>query len=345
VFANQMSGATPKATAHRPSLRGALKVLAVTLVLAAVSVPAAAQQVLRVVSNWPKSFVVTESLLAYIDKVNEAGKGVVQIQFAGGPEAIPAADQAGALRRGAIDMWYGTSSTFSGMLPEVRALGATNRTVAELRANGAYDFLDGILQKKVNAKFIGNPDRGWGFYMLLVNEPKLNAKGGLDLTGVRMRSHPLYNDFLISLGATPVVLPTTDIYAAFERGLLDGLAFSEVGATDFKIEKFVKYRVYPSFFESDILTLMNLDKWKTLTPAAQKILLDVAARHEVDSYTKFQSLVKAEEKKLDAAGNKPFLLKDAGAADYLGKAAVLPWQQIEKTDPTNLKMLREKFLK
>jgi TRAP-type C4-dicarboxylate transport system substrate-binding protein len=313
----------------------------------AFAAPAAAQQpqVLRAVAPWPKGFVVTQSLLAYAQKVNEAGKGVVEIQFAGGPEAFPAADQGGALRRGSIDIWYGSLSYLSGILPEARAIASTNRTPAELRANGAYDLVDSILQKKVNAKFVANPDTGWAFYMLLAKEPKLNAKGGLDLTGVRMRSHPMYNDLLIALGATPVTLPTTDIYTGFERGLLDGLAWPEIGASDFKIEKFAKYRVYPSYYQSDIVILVNLDKWKSLTPQAQKVLLDVGLRHEAESRVKFQAEVKAEQKMFDEAGNKPVTLGAAGSAQLLHTADTLLWTQMEKADPANVKALREKFVK
>jgi TRAP-type C4-dicarboxylate transport system substrate-binding protein len=345
MMANDETKCATESFGRRLSLRSALGAAALALAACTLALPASAQQVLRAVSPWPKTFVITESLLEYIEKVNEAGKGVVQIQFAGGPEAIPANDQGGALRRGAIDMYYGSSSYLSGLLPEVRAFGATNRSVPELRANGGFDLLDGILQKKINTKFLSNPDRGWAFYMLVTKEPKLNAKGGLDLTGVRMRSHPLYNEFLISVGATPVVLQTTDIYTAFERGLVDGLAWPEIGAADFKIEKFVKHRVYPAFYTSDIVTLINLDKWKSLTPAAQKILMDVGMKHEAESHKKFEGLVLAEQKMLDAAGNKAFTLKGAGITDYLGKADVLPWSQIEKVDTTNVKALREKFMK
>lgn len=318
---------------------------AVALAGAAFSSSALAEQVLRAVAPWPKPFVVTQSLLDYANQVNEAGKGVIQIQFAGGPEAFPAADQGGALRRGSIDLWYGSLSYLSGILPEARAIASTNRTPQELRANGAYELVDTILQKKVNAKFLANPDTGWAFYMLLAKEPKINAKGNLDLTNVRMRSHPMYNDFLTSLGSTPVALPTTDIYTAFERGLLDGLAWPEIGASDFKIEKFAKYRVYPSYYQSDIVALVNLDKWKTLTPQAQKILVDVGLKHEAASRQKFLAEVQKEQKMLEAAGNKPVALNKAGATEYLAKADALLWGQMEKADPTYVKALREKFVK
>ncbi len=327
-------------------LLGRRLVAAATLATCFVASQATAQEVtLRAISPWPKSFVVTQSLLEYIDKVNAAGKGVVQLQFAGGPEVIPANDQAGAIRRGSVDIYYGTISQLQGMMPETRALSASNRSVPDLRAAGAYDLLDSILQKKVNVNFIGQPDRGWGFYMLLAKEPRTRADGTLDLSGVKMRSHPLYNDLLTSLNATPVVLPTTDIYTAFERGTIDGLAWPEIGAADFNLQKFAKVRVYPTYYQSDIIAVANADRWKALSPAAKKIIIDVMRRHEDESRVKFEELVKAEQRMLEAAGNRAFTLSPSGAADLLRKADSLPWAAIEKADTTYVKELRAKFVK
>lgn len=308
--------------------------------------PASAQEVtLRAVSPWPKTFFITESMLKFIDKLNAAGKGVIQMQFAGGPEAVPANEQGGALRRGAIDVYYGSAAYMLGLLPEVDAVAAGNRSPEELRANGGYDLLDQILQKKLNAKFIAQPDSGWSFFILLSKEPKRTAAGGLDLTGLKLRSHPLYNGFLSSLGATNVVVQTTEIYTAFERGLVDGLAFSEIGIRDFKLEKFLKYRVYPTFYQGDIVTLMNADKWKALSPAAKKILTDVAIQHERESRAYFLKQVEVERKTLDGLGIKEVRLSAGGAVEYLGKADAVPWARMTKGDPSNVAALRAKFRK
>jgi TRAP-type C4-dicarboxylate transport system substrate-binding protein len=328
---------------------GALSIGAAAALLvsgAATAVPVRAQEVtLRAVSPWPKTFFITASLLKFIDEVNAAGKGVIQMQFGGGPEAIPANEQGGALRRGAIDVYYGSASYLLGLLPEVDAVAASNLSPQELRANGGYDLLDKILQKKVNAKFISQPDSGWSFFILLSKEPKLTAAGDLDLTGLRLRSHPLYNGFLSSLGATNVVVQTTEMYTAFERGVVDGLAFSEIGVRDFKLEKFLKFRVYPTFFQGDIVTLMNLDKWKSLSPAAKKVLNDVALQHERESRDHFLKEVEAERKALDQLGIKEVRLSGSGAAEYLAKADAVPWARMTKGDPANVAALRAKFRK
>lgn len=326
--------------------RSGMSLFALVGVLAATAVPVRAQEVtLRAVSPWPKTFFITESMLRFIDKLNAAGKGVVQMQFAGGPEAVPANEQGGALRRGAIDVYYGSAAYMLGLLPEVDAVAASNRSPEELRANGAYDLLDTILQTKLNAKFIAQPDSGWSFFILLTKEPKRTPAGGLDLTGLKLRSHPLYNGFLSSLGGTNVVVQTTETYTAFERGVVDGLAFSEIGIRDFKLEKFLKFRVYPTFYQGDIVMLMNLDKWKALPANAKKVLTDVALQHERESREYFLKQVQVERQTLAGLGIKDIQLSETGAQEYLAKADAVPWARMAQRDQANVAALRAKFRK
>jgi TRAP-type C4-dicarboxylate transport system substrate-binding protein len=78
---------------------------------------AAAEETLRALSMFPKPVAYTQSFLTFIERLNAAGEGVVQIEFVGGPEAIPTFDQAEALRTGVIDMVYGPGSFYGGLVP------------------------------------------------------------------------------------------------------------------------------------------------------------------------------------------------------------------------------------
>ena len=77
--------------------------------------------VLRAVAAFPKALACTKSFLGYVDKVNAAGKGVVRIDFAGGPEVIPQNQQVDSVRRGVLDMQYGPASFYLGKMPEADA--------------------------------------------------------------------------------------------------------------------------------------------------------------------------------------------------------------------------------
>ena len=315
--------------------------------LAGEAAPALAQEVtLRAVTPWPRNFFISQSFQRYVDVLNEAGKGVVRINYIGGPEAVPAAEQINAVRSGVVDMYYGSIAYALGDLPEADALAGATRTPAELRANGGYDTFDAIVGRRLNVKFLAQPDSGWAFTIFLTREPKRSANGGIDLTGVRLRSHPLYRDFLSSIGAENVMLPATDLFTAFERNVVQGLAFSEIGMRDFGIEKFIKYRVTPKFYSGDIVILVHAPKWSALPPAAQKILSESALKHEVSSRAHFLAEVGREEAKLAELGIKEIKLEGKGAEEYLAKALAVPWSRMAaKADKANVEALRAKFLK
>jgi TRAP-type C4-dicarboxylate transport system substrate-binding protein len=118
---------------------------------------AQAKETVRALSMFPEPVAYTQSFLQFVDKLNAAGEGVVQIEFVGGPEAIPTFDQAEALRTGVIDMVYGPGSFYGGLVPETDALVGSNVTPMEKRANGGIDLLNQIHQDKLNAYYLGHP--------------------------------------------------------------------------------------------------------------------------------------------------------------------------------------------
>src|SRR5690606_41802928 len=57
-----------------------------------------------------------------------------------------------------------------------------------------------------------------------------------------------------------------------------------VGITDFGWEKFLRYRIDPAFYKSDVVVLMNLSRWNQLSANARQILQETIAAYERTSY-------------------------------------------------------------
>ena len=84
----------------------------------ALTTAAFAQETLTAVHAFPESLIYTKSFLEFVDKVNTAGEGVVQIEVRGGPEAIGMFQQPDAVRNGVVDMVYTPGSFYAGTVPE-----------------------------------------------------------------------------------------------------------------------------------------------------------------------------------------------------------------------------------
>src|SRR3989304_7207514 len=73
--------------------------------------PAISQEVtLRMVSAFPENQLYVKRLLDWVQKVNAEGKGTLQINFIGGPKAIPTFEAGNAGRTGVVDLAFPTGA-------------------------------------------------------------------------------------------------------------------------------------------------------------------------------------------------------------------------------------------
>src|SRR3982075_4604007 len=127
---------------------GLLAVLAM-LVLPASAGTASAQEVtLRAITSFAEKTFYSRGFERFIDKVNADGKGVIQINYIGGPKAMPPFEVGNALKSGVIDLANSTGAFYTNVMPEADAWKLTERPMSELRKNGGYDSLSRLVSGK-----------------------------------------------------------------------------------------------------------------------------------------------------------------------------------------------------
>jgi TRAP-type transport system periplasmic protein len=273
----------------------------------ALALPPAAQaaDTISATHVFPKSLIYSRSFLEYVDKANKAGKGVFTIQVRGGPEAIGMMEQPGAVRNGVVDMVYTPCAFYAGTVPECDAVSASTVDGPTARKNGGIDLLNQIHQKRMGVVLLGWVDSGIRFNLWSTKEPRLDAKGHIDIKGFKVRGNPIYNAFLTNyLGAQIINLPSTELYTALERGTVDLTAWTQIGLMDLNWDRYVRFRILPDFFETDLMILVNQNKWKALSPKTREILQRVAIQHETESLQALQVLWKKEQAELEKRGIK-----------------------------------------
>ena len=254
---------------------------------------------------FPASLVYSRSFLEFVKKANAAGQGVFTIQVRGGPEAIPMMEQPGAVRSGVVDMVYSACAFYAAQVPECDAVSASTIDGPTARKNGGMDLLNRIHQKRIGVYNLGWVDSGIRFNLWSTREPKLDATGHIDIRGFKVRGHPIYNAFLTNyLGAQIININSPDLYTALERGTVEITAWTQIGLMDLNWDRYLKYRILPDFFSTDLHILVNLKKWNSLSPRTRDILQRVAIEHEVSSLHELQALWKKEEAELARRGIK-----------------------------------------
>jgi TRAP-type transport system periplasmic protein len=81
-------------------------------------------------------------------------------------------------------------------------------------------------------------------------------------------------------------------------------AWTQIGLMDLNWDRYLKYRILPDFFSTDLHILVNLKKWQALSPKTREILQSVAIRHESESLQALQKLWQEEEAELKRRGVK-----------------------------------------
>ena len=110
-----------------------------------------AQEVtLRLVSAFAENGIYVQRLQPWINKVNAEGKGVLQINFIGGPKAIPTFEAGNAVKTGVVDMALNTGAFYTNVMPEADFLKLTQMPVADQRKNGAFDAINKVWNEKGN---------------------------------------------------------------------------------------------------------------------------------------------------------------------------------------------------
>ncbi len=311
--------------------------LAGTMLVAASSAQvASAQEVtLRAVTSFAEGTQFSKNFERFIQKVNADGKGVVQINYIGGPRAMPPFEVGNAVRTRVVDMANVTGAFYTNLMPEADALKLISKPADQQRKDGTFDFIEQLHVQKLNAHYLARQFHNVPFHIYL--NKKIDK---LDFTGLKIRVTPVYKDVVEALGGTTVTTAPGEVYTALERGVVDGYGWPVTGIFDLGWEKVTKYRLEPPFYSVEVGVLVNMDAWKGLTDAQKKVLNDAALWLEgLDNEN--DALIKAERDKQATAGIQPIDLGAAAGKEFLAKANEVGWASVIKRSPENGAKLRQ----
>lgn len=305
------------------------KLAATTAVLLGLgATQAQAVEKISAVHAFPPFLVYTQTFLAMVEDINKRAEGVCNIEVRGGPEAIGMFQQPAAVRDGVVDMVHTPGSFYGKNVPEIDAMVASKVTPMEARANGGAALMDAAHQKRFNVKHLGWIDGGVKFHIYMNQEPKFDDNGVLDLTGVKLRDNPIYHAFFEALNATTNSMPATEVYAALEKGVVDSAAWTEIGLMQLKWDKFLRYRVDPAFYNTDIGVIFNLDSWNALSENCRGIIEKAVIDWEKKSYEDRRADVETETKQLADGGMTFVPIQGDAAAAYLKLADDAAWKRM-----------------
>ena len=314
--------------------------LALLAVIGLASAADAQEVTLRGVTSFAEKTTYSRGFEKFIERVNAEGKGVVHINYIGGPKAMPPFEVGNALKNGVVDIANVTGAFYTNLMPEADAWKLTQRPMAELRKNGGFDYMAKLYAQKLNAVFLARVVDNNPFHLYL------NKKiDGPDLKGLKLRITPVYRDFFQALGGTVVQTAPGEVYTALERGVVDGYGWPITGVFDLGWNERTKYRVDPGFYSAEVSILINKRVWDKLNDKQKAVLQKAAEQAEAEAVPEFTKENAAETERQAKAGIQTITFDAANTKRYVDEAYKAGWDGVIRQSAEHGPKLRTFFAK
>jgi TRAP-type C4-dicarboxylate transport system substrate-binding protein len=295
-----------------------------------VTMAQAAEVKLTAASFQPESVVFAKHFYRWVRETNLRCVDKLAIDVLG-PGAIEPQRQWHALQTGEVDMYFGPANYYRGAMPEGDVFNVMHNDQADQRRNGAWALLNAVHNERINAWYLTNLIAGVEFF---VYTTKPATDGRFD--GLRLRSVPLFENFLRSQGAQTTTMSAPALLEALEDGDIDGYVWPQWGFDVLGWQEFTRYRYGPGFMNTAAPVLVNLDRWNSLADDQRDCLSDMAVWLEAEWPAWRAAEDAAQLAALERAGIEQV---DLGA-DFAERAEALHWAQLEQAEPEFVQRIR-----
>jgi TRAP-type mannitol/chloroaromatic compound transport system substrate-binding protein len=240
------------------------------------------------------------TLQGLTQRVDNLSNGRMRVEAFPAGTIVPASQVLDAVSAGAIEMGYATGQSGYSKHRALTLMTAIpfafnpRDQLAFRRRPEVRAAFDGLLNDGLKLNVVALPCGGLGrIGELWVKRP---LKGKSDLTRLKLRVLGLSSDIYKAIGSTVVALPLGEVYAATEKGVIDGGQYlTPKSDLDFGFARLMKNYFYPSLTQpAYVLDLyVNKAKWTALSPDGREVI-ETACREAAD-----EMLV--EQTRIDAA--------------------------------------------
>ena len=196
-----------------------------------------------------------------------------------------------------------------------------------------------VLMRKRGVMLLGIPMSGVGY----VFQTRFRPSDLSIFKGKKIRSIPLYDPILQTLGAVPVTTSPAEAYTAMERGVVDGLGWPDLGLLVFKFYEHAKFIVAPTFNQLRTATLLNPNSFKNLPKELQDVLVKASRSADKIGAAWCQEKRDAEHAEMKRHGLEIVQLPGPDAKRFVDLTEEKLWAKILKQSPDNGARLKKLF--
>jgi len=330
----------------KPYLKIVLTVLCTSLLF--VSTTTRAEKVIKISHQWPggtvdKGDFRDRLVRKFAAEVEKQTKGEVKFQIYPGASLVKSKEQLDALSKGALDMTLYPLAYSGGKIPEVNitlmpALLSSYEQGYRWKSAPIGKELTGILDKN-NVKIITWIWQAGG--VASRDKPILKPD---DVKGLKVRGAGKSMDQMLkAAGGAISNVPSNETYSAMQSGVLDGVWTSSASLMSFRLNELSKHvttaRENTFWFMFEPL-LMAKSTYDALTPAQQKIVMDVGASLEAFALQAAKEDDQELAKVYAKSGAKVHDMDDKTFAQWRKLAQATSWKSFEEKTPNGKNLMK-----
>jgi len=229
-------------------------------------------------SLWPVGLALYEGDKYFCETVNKLSNGRLQIRLYPAGQLLPAYQNLDAVQKGTVEMAGDFGPYWSGKNTAFDLLGTTPMGMTWI------DYMLWIYHgggQEIYDDLYG----GYGVKWLLQNFTPIEAGFRThkpietieDFKGLKLRMGSLFGQRILKkLGASPILLDSSEIYEAVARKVVDGAEFS-IAAVDWTVgfQKITKYWCAPAWYQTAIVlaVIINQDAWNELPDDLKEVVI------------------------------------------------------------------------
>jgi TRAP-type transport system periplasmic protein len=297
-------------------------------------VHAQAETTLRLLSSFPSNVANVQYFESvFIKLVAEQSGGDIKI-VRSGPEVVPPFEQLQPVSSGVFDLLFSTASYSQSQSGVLAVIDSLTTDIEKLRSAGAIDWINDYYRKRFNVILLGTAPTPPNHFIL--KAPLPSAEGGTPLAGLKVRANAAWEGIVRALGGAPVNMAPGDVYAAMQKGVVDGLAWPIHMSAQFKLYEVGKYMTRPGFGHSNNVLLVNTNKFNALTEKQRKILIDAALMAERGAKKDFVEEAVRQDAEMEANGVRITEFRPAVAASLNRLNNEGNYQTARRSDAANV---------
>lgn len=226
---------------------------------------------------FPPAHIQSRLAEAWCKEVNKRTDGRVQVDYFAGQTLTKAQQNYDGVVAGLSDIGFSVLAYTRGRFPVMAAvdlpLGYKNGKVATQVINAVYQkFMPKELQ---DTQVMYLHAHGPG----LVHTKGKPVRRLEDMKGLKFRAHGTSAEVATALGGTPVPKPMPETYEMLQKGVVDGALYPIESDKGWKLGEVTKYCTldFGAAYTTGFYVVMNKDKWKSLPPDIQKVIMQINA--------------------------------------------------------------------